>query len=212
MWAPDVYEGSPTSVTLFFTMVPKIAALTVFIRFLYVPFFNLIDQWQMIIIFLSLASMIFGAIAAIGQTNIKRLIAYSSIGHVGYTLAGLATGTNEGIQSSIIYITIYIVMNLALFSGLLMLRRNNQYHEDIEDLSGLSKNHPLLSISLLIVLFSLAGIPPLAGFFAKFYIFKAVLEESMYFLSIVGLLSTVISAFYYLKLSRLFILIIKRSI
>ena len=203
MWAPDVYEGSPTSVTLFFTMVPKIAALTVFIRFLYVPFLNLIDQWQMIIIFLSLASMIFGAIAAIGQTNIKRLIAYSSIGHVGYTLAGLATGTNEGIQSSIIYITIYLVMNLALFSGLLMLRRNNQYHEDIEDLSGLSKNHPLLSISLLIVLFSLAGIPPLAGFFAKFYIFKAVLEESMYFLAIVGLLSTVISAFYYLRIIKI---------
>ena len=203
MWAPDVYEGSPTSVTLFFTMVPKIAALTVFIRFLYVPFLNLIDQWQIIIIFLSLASMIFGAIAAIGQTNIKRLIAYSSIGHVGYTLAGLATGTNEGIQSSIIYITIYIVMNLALFSGLLMLRRNNQYHEDIEDLSGLSKNHPLLSISLLIVLFSLAGIPPLAGFFAKFYIFKAVLEESMYFLAIVGLLSTVISAFYYLRIIKI---------
>ena len=203
MWAPDVYEGSPTSVTLFFTMVPKIAALTVFIRFLYVPFLNLIDQWQMIIIFLSLASMIFGAIAAIGQTNIKRLIAYSSIGHVGYTLAGLATGTNEGIQSSIIYITIYIVMNLALFSGLLMLRRNNQYHEDIEDLSGLSKNHPLLSISLLIVLFSLAGIPPLAGFFAKFYIFKAVLEESMYFLAIVGLLSKVISAFYYLRIIKI---------
>ena len=203
MWAPDVYEGSPTSVTLFFTMVPKIAALTVFIRFLYVPFLNLIDQWQMIIIFLSLASMIFGAIAAIGQTNIKRLVAYSSIGHVGYTLAGLATGTNEGIQSSIIYITIYIVMNLALFSGLLMLRRNNQYHEDIEDLSGLSKNHPLLSISLLIVLFSLAGIPPLAGFFAKFYIFKAVLEESMYFLAIVGLLSTVISAFYYLRIIKI---------
>ena len=203
MWAPDVYEGSPTSVTLFFTMVPKIAALTVFIRFLYVPFLNLIDQWQIIIIFLSLASMIFGAIAAIGQTNIKRLIAYSSIGHVGYTLAGIATGTNEGIQSSIIYITIYIVMNLALFSGLLMLRRNNQYHEDIEDLSGLSKNHPLLSISLLIVLFSLAGIPPLAGFFAKFYIFKAVLEESMYFLAIVGLLSTVISAFYYLRIIKI---------
>ena len=123
MWAPDVYEGSPTSVTLFFTMVPKIAALTVFIRFLYVPFLNLIDQWQMIIIFLSIASMIFGAIAAIGQTNIKRLVAYSSIGHIGYTLAGLATGSNDGIQSSIIYISIYVIMNLALFSCLLMLKR-----------------------------------------------------------------------------------------
>ena len=203
MWAPDVYEGSPTSVTLFFTMVPKIAALTVFIRFLYVPFLNLIDQWQMIIIFLSIASMLFGAIAAIGQTNIKRLIAYSSIGHIGYTLAGLTTGSNEGIQSSIIYISIYIIMNLALFSCLLMLKRNNQYYEEIGDLSGLSKNHPLLSLSLLIILFSLAGIPPLAGFFAKFYIFKAVLEQSMYFLAIVGLLSTVVAAFYYLRIIKI---------
>ena len=203
MWAPDVYEGSPTSVTLFFTMVPKIAALTVFIRFLYVPFLNLIDQWQIIIIFLSIASMLFGAIAAIGQTNIKRLIAYSSIGHIGYTLAGLATGSNEGIQSSIIYISIYIIMNLALFSCLLMLKRKNQYYEEIWDLSGLSKNHPLLSLSLLIILFSLAGIPPLAGFFAKFYIFKAVLEQSMYFLAIVGLLSTVVAAFYYLRIIKI---------
>jgi len=203
MWAPDVYEGSPTSVTLFFTMVPKIAALTVFIRFLYVPFLNLIDQWQMIIIFLSIASMLFGAIAAIGQTNIKRLVAYSSIGHIGYTLAGLATVSNEGIQSSIIYISIYVIMNLALFSCLLMLKRNDQYYEDIDDLSGLSKNHPLLSLSLLVILFSLAGIPPLAGFFAKFYIFKAVIEQSMYFLAIVGLLSTVIAAFYYLRIIKI---------
>tara|TARA_B100001173_G_C15983233_1_gene545554 strand:- start:352 stop:1548 length:1197 start_codon:yes stop_codon:yes gene_type:complete len=203
MWAPDVYEGSPTSVTLFFTMVPKIAALTVFIRFLYVPFLNLIDQWQLIIVFLSISSMLFGAIAAIGQTNLKRLIAYSSISHIGYTLAGLATNTNEGLQSSIIYITIYIVMNLAFFSCLLMLKRNNQYYEDIDDLSGLSKNHPLLSLSFLIILFSLAGIPPLAGFFAKFYIFKAVLEQSMYFLAIVGLLSTVVAAFYYLRIIKI---------
>ena len=203
MWAPDVYEGSPTSVTLFFTMVPKIAALTVFVRFLYVPFLNLIDQWQMIIVFLSIASMLFGAIAAIGQTNIKRLIAYSSIGHIGYTLAGLATGSNEGIQSSIIYISIYVIMNLALFSCLLMLKRNNQYYEEIDDLSGLSKNHPLLSFSFLIILFSLAGIPPLAGFFAKFYVFKAVIEQSMYFLAIVGLLSTVVAAFYYLRIIKI---------
>ncbi len=203
MWAPDVYEGSPTSVTLFFSIVPKIAALTVFIRFLYVPFLNLIDQWQMIIIFLSIGSMIFGAIAAIGQTNLKRLIAYSSISHIGYALAGLATGSNEGIQSSIIYISIYVVMNLALFSCLLMLKRKEQYFESIDDLSGLSKNHPLLSLSLLIVLFSLAGIPPLAGFFAKFYIFKAVIEQSMFFLAIVGLLSTVIAAFYYLRIIKI---------
>ena len=203
MWAPDVYEGSPTTVTLFFAIVPKIAALTVFIRFLYVPFSNLIDQWQMIIVFLSVASMVFGAVAAIGQTNIKRLIAYSSIGHIGYTLAGLATVSNEGIQSSIIYISIYVIMNLAFFSCLLMLKRKDQYYENLEDLSGLSKNHPILSLSLLVILFSLAGIPPLAGFFAKFYIFKAVLEQSMYFLAIVGLLSTVVAAFYYLRIIKI---------
>ena len=202
MWAPDVYEGSPTPVTLFFSVVPKIAALTVFIRFLYVPFINMMDQWQPIIIFLSIASMIFGAIAAIGQKNLKRLIAYSSIGHIGYALAGLSVGTNEGLQSSIVYISIYIVMNLGFFSCLLMLKKNDLYFETIEDLSGLSKNHPILSLCFLIVLFSLAGIPPLAGFFAKFYIFKSVIEQSMYFLAIVGLLSTVIAAFYYLRIIK----------
>ncbi len=203
MWAPDVYEGSPTSVTIFFAILPKIAALTVFIRILYVPFLNIIDQWQIIIVFLSIASMLFGAIAAIGQKNLKRLIAYSSIGHMGYALAGVSTGTNQGIQSSITYISIYLFMNLAFFSCLFMLRRDEKYFENIEDLSGLSKNHPILSFSFLIVLFSLAGIPPLAGFFAKFYIFSAVIEQSMYFLAITGLLSTVIAAFYYLRLIKI---------
>ena len=202
MWAPDVYQGAPTSVTLFFAILPKIAALTVFIRFLYVPFVNMVEQWQTIIIFLSIASMVFGAVAAIGQKNLKRLIAYSSIGHMGYALAGLATTTNEGIQSSITYISIYLVMNLALFSCLFMMKRNEKYFEEIDDLSGLSKNHPVLSFSLLIILFSLAGIPPLAGFFAKFYIFISVIEKSMYLLAIVGLLSTVIAAFYYLKIIK----------
>ena len=203
MWAPDVYEGSPTSVTIFFAILPKIAALTVFIRILYVPFLNIIDQWQIIIVFLSIASMLFGAIAAIGQKNLKRLVAYSSIGHMGYALAGVSTGTNQGIQSSITYISIYLFMNLAFFSCLFMLRRDEKYFENIEDLSGLSKNHPMLSFSFLIVLFSLAGIPPLAGFFAKFYIFSAVIEQSMYFLAITGLLSTVIAAFYYLRLIKI---------
>ena len=203
MWAPDVYEGSPTSVTIFFAMLPKIAALTVFIRILYVPFLNIIDQWQIIIVFLSIASMLFGAIAAIGQKNLKRLAAYSSIGHMGYVLAGVSTGTNQGIQSSITYTSIYLFMNLAFFSCLFMLRRDEKYFENIEDLSGLSKKHPVLSFSFLIVLFSLAGIPPLAGFFAKFYIFSAVIEKSMYFLAIIGLLSTVIAAFYYLRLIKI---------
>ena len=202
MWAPDVYQGSPTSVTLFFAILPKIAAMTVFIRFLYSPFLNLIDQWQSIIVFLSIASMLFGAVAAIGQKNLKRLAAYSSISHMGYALAGLSTGTNQGIQSSVLYISIYLVMNLALFSCILMLRKNNKYYENIEDLSGLSKNHPMLSFSLLVVLFSLAGIPPLAGFFAKFYIFTAVIEQSMFFLAIVGLMSTVVAAFYYLRIIK----------
>ena len=203
MWAPDVYQGSPTSVTLFFAVLPKIAALTVFIRFLYIPFINMIDQWQMIIVFLSIASMLFGAIAAIGQKNLKRLIAYSSIGHMGYALAGLSVGSNEGIQSAIAYISIYIIMNLAFFSCLFMIRKSENYFENIEDLTGLSKNHPILSISLLIVLFSLAGIPPLAGFFAKFYIFMAVIEQSMYFLAVIGLLSTVIAAYYYLRIIKI---------
>ena len=203
MWAPDVYEGSPTSVTLFFAVAPKIAALTVIIRFLYVPFVNVIDQWQLIIVFLSLASMIFGAVAAIGQKNLKRLIAYSSIGHMGYALAGLCVGTNQGIQSSILYISIYLVMNLGFFCCLFMLKRNNTYFENIDDLSGLSKNHPLISLSLMVVLFSLAGIPPLAGFFAKFYIFKAILDQSMYYLAIIGLLTTVIAAFYYLRIIKI---------
>ena len=203
MWAPDVYQGSPTSVTLFFAVLPKIAALTVFIRFLYIPFINMIDQWQMIVVFLSIASMLFGAIAAIGQKNLKRLIAYSSIGHVGYALAGLSVGSNEGIQSAISYISIYLVMNLAFFSCLFMIRKSENYFENIEDLSGLSKNHPILSISLMIVLFSLAGIPPLAGFFAKFYIFMAVIEQSMYFLAVIGLLSTVIAAYYYLRIIKI---------
>ncbi len=203
MWTPDVYEGSPTSVTSFFALIPKIAAITVFIRFMYVPFINLINQWQTIIIFLSIASMILGAVAAIGQSNLKRLIAYSSIGHMGYALAGLATGTNEGIQSSIVYLTIYLVMNLGVFGCVFMMKRENVFYENIDDLSGLSKNHPMLAFSFLIILFSLAGIPPLAGFFAKFYIFMAVIEANMYTLAIIGLLTTVVSAFYYLRIIKI---------
>jgi NADH-quinone oxidoreductase subunit N len=202
MWTPDVYEGSPTSVTSFFALVPKIAAISVFIRFMYVPFVNVISQWQTIIIFLSIASMILGAVAAIGQSNIKRLMAYSSIGHMGYALAGIAAGTNAGIQSTIIYLTIYLVMNLGAFGCIFMMKRENIFYENINDLSGLSKNHPMLALSFLIILFSLAGIPPLAGFFAKFYIFMAVIEVKMYALAIIGLVTTVISAFYYLRIIK----------
>ena len=203
MWTPDVYEGSPTSVTSFFALIPKIAAISVFIRFMYVPFINVISQWQTIVVFLSIASMILGAFAAIGQTNIKRLMAYSSIGHMGYALAGIATGSNQGIQSTIIYITIYLFMNLGIFGCIFLMKRENIFYEDISELSGLSKNHPMLALGFLIILFSLAGIPPLAGFFAKFYVFMAVIEVKMYALAIIGLITTVVSAFYYLRIIKI---------
>tara|TARA_B110001452_G_scaffold253468_1_gene244216 strand:+ start:2315 stop:3730 length:1416 start_codon:yes stop_codon:yes gene_type:complete len=202
MWTPDVYEGSPTSITSYFATAPKVAGLAVLIKFMFIPFSNILLEWQTIIIFISIASMILGAIAAIGQKNLKRLLAYSSIGHMGYALAGIATGVVEGYKSSIVYITIYVVMNIGAFSCLYLMKKDGQYKENISDLSGVSKKHPLLAISLLIILFSLAGIPPLGGFFAKFYIFSSVLEQNMYTLAIIGLLTTVISAFYYLKIIK----------
>ena len=203
MWTPDVYEGSPSSVTSFFAVVPKVAGIAVFIRFMQIPFNQLADHWQTILIFISLASMILGAVAAIGQTNIKRLIAYSSIGHIGFALAGISTNSVSGYSSSIVYISIYVVMNLGIFACIFLMKRGGKYCEDLNDLSGISKQHPILSISLLIIFFSLAGIPPLAGFFAKFYIFMSVIENEMYTLAIIGLLSTVISAFYYLKIIKI---------
>ena len=203
MWTPDVYEGAPSSVTSFFAIVPKVAGIAVFIRFMQIPFSDVIDQWQPILIFISLASMILGAVAAIGQTNIKRLIAYSSIGHMGFALAGISTSTVMGYSSSITYISIYVVMNLGIFACIFSMKRDGKYCENLNDLSGISKHHPILSISLLVFLFSLAGIPPLAGFFAKLYIFIAVIESKMYTLAIIGLLSTVISAFYYLRIIKI---------
>tara|TARA_B100001093_G_scaffold520176_1_gene613342 strand:- start:3243 stop:4658 length:1416 start_codon:yes stop_codon:yes gene_type:complete len=203
MWTPDVYEGSPTSVTAFFATAPKIAGLGVLITFMKVPFSNIINEWQMIIIFISVASMILGAVAAIGQNNIKRLLAYSSIGHIGYALAGVATGTNLGYASALIYISIYTVMMIGIFSCIFLMKRDGVYTDQINHLSGISKKHPLYSISFLIILFSLAGIPPLGGFFAKFYVFMAVIENKMYVLAIIGLLTTVISAFYYLRIIKI---------
>ena len=202
MWTPDVYEGAPTSITSYFAVVPKVAGLAVLIKFMLIPFSKILMEWQTIIIFISLASMILGAIAAIGQKNIKRLLAYSSIGHIGYALAGVATGVISGYESAIVYISIYVVMNLGAFSCLYLLKKDGEYKENISDLSGISKKHPILAISFLIILFSLAGIPPLGGFFAKFYVFTAVVEQKMYALAIIGLLTTVISAFYYLKIIK----------
>jgi NADH-quinone oxidoreductase subunit N len=203
MWTPDVYEGSPTSITNFFAVVPKIAGLAVFIRFMQVPFGNILSEWQIIIVFISIASMILGAVAAIGQTNIKRLLAYSSIGHIGYALAGVATGSASGYSSTIVYITIYAIMNVGAFGCVYLMKKENKYKEDILELSGISEKSPLLALAFLIILFSLAGIPPLGGFFAKFYIFMTVVESELYFLAILGLLTTVISAFYYLKIIKI---------
>jgi NADH-quinone oxidoreductase subunit N len=203
MWTPDVYQGSPSSVTSFFAVVPKVAGIAILIRFVQIPFEQLIDQWKNILIFMALASMILGAVAAIGQTNIKRLIAYSSIGHIGYALAGISTGTITGYSSSITYISIYVIMNLGVFSCIFLMKKEGKYCEDIKDLAGISKQNPLLAISFLIIMFSLAGIPPLAGFFAKLYVFMSVIESGMYTLAIVGLLSTVISAFYYLRIIKI---------
>ena len=203
MWTPDVYQGSPSSVTSFFAVVPKVAGIAILIRFVQIPFEQLIDQWKNILVFMSLSSMILGAVAAIGQTNIKRLIAYSSIGHIGYALAGISTGTVAGYSSSITYISIYVIMNLGVFGCIFLMKKDGKYCEDIKDLAGTSKQNPLLAISFLIIMFSLAGIPPLAGFFAKFYVFMSVIESGMYTLAIVGLLSTVISAFYYLRIIKI---------
>ena len=202
MWTPDVYEGAPTAITSYFAVVPKVAGFAVLIKFMLIPFSNILAEWQTIIIFMSIASMILGSVAAIGQKNIKRLLAYSSIGHIGYALAGVATGAVSGYESAIIYITIYVIMNIGAFSCLYLLKKDGEYKENISDLSGISKKHPILAISFLLILFSLAGIPPLGGFFAKFYVFTAVLEQQMYTLAIIGLLTTVISAFYYLKIIK----------
>ena len=202
MWTPDVYEGAPTSITSYFAVVPKVAGLALLIKFMFIPFSNILLEWQTIIIFISIASMILGAVAAMVQKNFKRLLAYSSIGHIGYALAGVATGAVPGYESAIVYISIYVIMNIGAFSCLYLLKKDGQYRENISDLSGISKKHPLLAISFLIILFSLAGVPPLGGFFAKFYVFVAVLEREMYTLAIIGLLTTVMSAFYYLKIIK----------
>ena len=203
MWTPDVYQGAPTSVTSFFSVVPKLAGIAIFIKFMYLPFGKIINEWQSIIVFMSIASMILGAVAAIGQKNIKRLMAYSSIGHMGYAIAGIAAGTINGVKSTLVYISIYLVMNIGIFACILLMKRGGKYIEEIDELSGASKNHPLMSFALLIILFSLAGIPPLAGFFAKFYIFMAVIESEMYILAIVGLVTTVVSAFYYIRIIKI---------
>ena len=202
MWTPDVYEGAPTPVTAFFALAPKVAAIALAVRFLIVGFGDIAFDWQQIIIFLSIASMVFAAIAAIAQKNIKRLMAYSSIGHVGYALIGLACGTSQGVSSLVIYLSIYLIMNIGVFSFILSMKNKGEYYENISDLSGLYKTHPYYSVVITILMFSLAGIPPLAGFFGKFYIFIAAIESNLLLLAIVGILASVVGAFYYLRIIK----------
>ena len=202
MWTPDVYEGAPTSITAFFAIVPKVSAVAIIYRFCLEPFGNFYSEWSQIIIFLSIASMFLGAIAAIAQQSIKRLLAYSSIGHVGYILIGLASGNAAGIKGVTIYMLIYVVMNIAIFSIILSLKYNNSYIEKISELSGLSKSKPIISLSIAIIMLSLAGIPPFAGFFGKFYIFIAAVEADLILLAVLGVISSVISAYYYLRIIK----------
>jgi len=202
MWTPDVYEGAPTPVTAFFALAPKVAAIALAVRFLIVGFGDISFDWQQIIIFLSIASMVFASFAAIAQNNIKRLMAYSSIGHVGYALIGLACGTFQGTSSLVIYLSIYLIMNIGVFSFILSMKNKGEYFENISDLSGLYKVHPYYSVVITIFMFSLAGIPPLAGFFGKFYIFIAAIESDLLLLAVVGILASVIGAFYYLRIIK----------
>jgi NADH-quinone oxidoreductase subunit N len=203
MWTPDVYEGAPTPVTAFFAAAPKLAAMALTVRVLITAFPAVTTQWQQIITFLAIASMALGSFAAIGQTNIKRLMAYSSIGHMGYTLVGLAAGTTEGVQGVIIYLAIYLAMTLGTFACILAMRRHGRMIEDIDQLSGLSSTSPLMAFLLAMLLFSLAGIPPLAGFFAKFYVFLAAIHAGLYALAVIGVLLSVVGAYYYLRIVKI---------
>mgnify|MGYP003323659181 FL=1 len=202
MWTPDVYEGAPTSITAFFAIVPKLAAIALIFRFCLEPFNNFYFEWTQVIFFLSLASMFLGAVAAIAQKSIKRLLAYSSIGHVGYVLIALVAASDQGIRSASIYMFIYLIMNISVFAILLSLKKSDKYVEQIDELSGLSKTNPVVSVSLAIIMLSMAGIPPFIGFFGKFYVFIAAIESQQYILAILGVLASVISAFYYLRIIK----------
>jgi NADH-quinone oxidoreductase subunit N len=202
MWTPDVYEGAPTPVTAFFSIAPKLAAVGLFLRVMTGPFGEAAGQWTQIIVLISIASMLLGAFAAIGQSNIKRLMAYSSIGHIGYALIGLAAGTEEGIRGVLVYMAIYIVMNAGTFGCIVAMRRKGQACERIDDLAGLGTTAPGLAVALSVFMFSMAGIPPLAGFFGKFYVFMAALQAGLWPLAVIGVLSSVVSAFYYLRIVR----------
>jgi NADH-quinone oxidoreductase subunit N len=202
MWTPDVYEGAPTPVTAFFASAPKVAAMAVFTRVTLTAFPGILTQWQQIVVFVSIASMALGSFAAIGQRNIKRLMAYSSIGHMGFALVGLAAGTAEGAQGVLVYLTIYVTMTLGVFAIILTIKRNGQNFENISDFAGLSRTNPLLAFLFAMLLFSLAGVPPLAGFFGKWYVFVAAIKAGLFTLSVIGVLTSVVGAYYYLSIVK----------
>jgi NADH-quinone oxidoreductase subunit N len=203
MWTPDVYEGAPTPVTAFFAAAPKVAGIAIFVRATVVAFPGITNEWQQIVVFVSIASMALGAFAAIGQRNIKRLMAYSSIGHMGFALVGLAAGTAEGVQGVLVYMSIYVAMTLGTFACILAMRRDGKFVENIGDLAGLSRTHPTMALFLAMLLFSLAGIPPLAGFFAKFYVFLAAIKAGLYILAVIGVVTSVVGAYYYLAIVKI---------
>ncbi|MGR6431234.1 NADH-quinone oxidoreductase subunit NuoN [Rhizobium sp. PAMB 3174] len=204
MWTPDVYEGAPTPVTAFFAAAPKIAAMAIFIRIAVTAFDPIVKDWQQVVVFISIASMVLGAFAAIGQKNIKRLMAYSSIGHMGYALVGLAAGSKTGVTGVILYMTIYMVMTLGTFACIMAMRRKEEGNvENIDDLAGLSSTNPFMAVVLTALMFSLAGIPPLAGFFGKYFVFVAAIEAKLYALAVIGVLASVVGAYYYLRIVKL---------
>lgn len=203
MWTPDVYEGAPTPVTALLASSPKIAAMALFMRVLSQPLLGMMGQWQQIIVFIAIASMALGAFAAIGQHNIKRLMAYSSIGHMGFALVGLAAGTEEGVRAVLIYLALYLAMNFGVFGCILAMRDKNAMLEKIEDLSGLARTRPMMALALAILMFSLAGVPPMAGFFGKFYVFLAAVHSGLYAMAVIGVLASVVGAYYYLRIVKI---------
>ena len=202
MWTPDVYEGAPTPVTAFFAAAPKLAAMAIFVRAPITAFGPIAAQWQQIVVFVAIASMALGSFAAIGQRNIKRLMAYSSIGHVGFALIGLAAASPEGVQGVVVYMAIYLAMTLGTFAGIIAMRRGGASVEQISDLSGLARTQPTLAFFLAVMMFSLAGIPPLAGFFAKYYVFLAAINAGLYILAVIGVVTSVVGAYYYLTIVK----------
>jgi NADH-quinone oxidoreductase subunit N len=203
MWTPDVYEGAPTPVTAFFAAAPKVAGMAMFVRTAVMAFPGITSEWQQIVVFVSIASMALGSFAAIGQRNFKRLMAYSSIGHMGFALIGLAAGTSEGVQGVLVYIAIYVTMTLGVFAVILSMRRPTGMVESIDQLAGLARTHPTMAFFLAMLLFSMAGVPPLAGFFAKFYVFLAAIKAGLYLLAVLGVVTSVVGAYYYLAIVKL---------